>query len=112
MRGVLDKYGVRLLGTPLTAIQAAEDREKFRDLMRQIGEPVPESWIVESLSELRRVAEIAPYPCIVRPAYTLGGTGGGIAHTPDELLEIGARAGTFDALADSGGALSAGLEGD
>jgi carbamoyl-phosphate synthase large subunit len=91
VRGILDKYGVRLLGTPLTAIQAAEDREKFRDLMRQIGEPVPESWIVESVGELRRVAEIAPYPCIVRPAYTLGGTGGGIAHTPDELLEIGVR---------------------
>jgi carbamoyl-phosphate synthase large subunit len=91
VRGILDKYGVRMLGTPLTAIQAAEDREKFRDLMRQIGEPVPESWIVESIGELRRVAEIAPYPCIVRPAYTLGGTGGGIAHTPDELLEIGAR---------------------
>ena len=91
VRGILDKYGVRLLGTPLTAIQAAEDREKFRDLMRQIGEPVPESWIVESIGELRRVAEIVPYPCIVRPAYTLGGTGGGIAHTPDELLEIGAR---------------------
>ncbi|GIV08914.1 MAG: carbamoyl-phosphate synthase pyrimidine-specific large chain [Fimbriimonadales bacterium] len=91
VRGILDKYQVRLLGTPLTAIQAAEDREKFRDLMRQIGEPVPESWIVESVSELRRVAEIAPYPCIVRPAYTLGGTGGGIARSPDELLEIGAR---------------------
>ncbi|MGQ9901828.1 MAG: carbamoyl-phosphate synthase large subunit [Fimbriimonadales bacterium] len=91
VRGILDKYGVRLLGTPLTAIQAAEDREKFRELMRQIGEPVPESWIVESLSELRRVAEIAPYPCIVRPAYTLGGTGGGIAHSREELLEIGAR---------------------
>ncbi|OYT75438.1 MAG: carbamoyl phosphate synthase large subunit [Armatimonadetes bacterium JP3_11] len=91
VRGILDKYHVRLLGTPLTAIQAAEDREKFRDLMRQIGEPVPESWIVESVSELRRVAEIAPYPCIVRPAYTLGGTGGGIARSPDELLEIGAR---------------------
>jgi carbamoyl-phosphate synthase large subunit len=91
VRGILDKYGVRLLGTPLTAIQAAEDREKFRDLMRQIGEPVPESWIVESVGELRRVAEIAPYPCIVRPAYTLGGTGGGIARTPDELLEIGTR---------------------
>jgi carbamoyl-phosphate synthase large subunit len=91
VRGILDKYGVRMLGTPLTALQAAEDREKFRDLMRQIGEPVPESWIVESIGELRRVAEIAPYPCIVRPAYTLGGTGGGIAHTPDELLEIGAR---------------------
>ncbi|GIV05027.1 MAG: carbamoyl-phosphate synthase pyrimidine-specific large chain [Fimbriimonadales bacterium] len=91
VRGILDKYQVRLLGTPLTAIQAAEDREKFRDLMRQIGEPVPESWIVESVGALRRVAEIAPYPCIVRPAYTLGGTGGGIARNPDELLEIGAR---------------------
>jgi carbamoyl-phosphate synthase large subunit len=91
VRGILDKYGVRLLGTPLSAIQAAEDREKFRELMRQIGEPVPESWVVESMGELRRVAEIAPYPCIVRPAYTLGGTGGGIAHNPDELLEIGER---------------------
>ena len=91
VRGILDKYGVRLLGTPLTAIQAAEDRERFRELMRQIGEPVPESWIVESIGELRRVAERVPYPCIVRPAYTLGGTGGGIAHNPDELLDIGAR---------------------
>ncbi len=91
LRGILDKYGVRLLGTSLSAIQAAEDRERFRELMRQIGEPVPESWIVESMGELRRVAEIVPYPCIVRPAYTLGGTGGGIAHNPDELLEIGAR---------------------
>jgi carbamoyl-phosphate synthase large subunit len=91
VRGILEKYGVRLLGTPLSAIQAAEDRERFRELMRQIGEPVPESWVVESIGELRRVAQIAPYPCIVRPAYTLGGTGGGIAHNPDELLEIGAR---------------------
>ncbi len=91
LRGILDKYGVRLLGTPLSAIQAAEDRERFRELMRQIGEPVPESWIVESMGELRRIARIVPYPCIVRPAYTLGGTGGGIAHNPDELLEIGAR---------------------
>ena len=91
VRGILEKYGVRLLGTPLSAIQAAEDRERFRELMRQIGEPVPESWVVESIGELRRVAQIAPYPCIVRPAYTLGGTGGGIVHNPDELLEIGMR---------------------
>lgn len=89
IRGILDRYGVRLLGTPLSAIQFAEDRERFRELMRQINEPVPESWIVESVGELRKVAEIAPYPCIVRPAYTLGGTGGGIARTPDELFEIG-----------------------
>jgi carbamoyl-phosphate synthase large subunit len=91
VRGILERYGVRLLGTPLSAIQAAEDRERFRELMRQIGEPVPESWVVESVGELRRVAQITPYPCIVRPAYTLGGTGGGIAHNPDELLEIGTR---------------------
>lgn len=91
VRGILERYGVRLLGTPLSAIQSAEDRERFRELMRQIGEPVPESWVVESVGELRRVAERAPYPCIVRPAYTLGGTGGGIAHTPDELMEIGTR---------------------
>lgn len=91
LRGILEKYDVRLLGTPLSAIQAAEDRERFRDLMRAIGEPVPESWIVEDIAELRRVAEIAPYPIIVRPAYTLGGTGGGVAHNRDELMQIGER---------------------
>lgn len=91
LRGILEKHNVRLLGTPLSAIQAAEDRERFRDLMREIGEPVPESWIVESAGELRKVAEIAPYPVIVRPAYTLGGTGGGVAHNPEELILIGER---------------------
>src|SRR5438105_3055427 len=88
--GILDRYQVRLLGTPLAAIQQAEDREEFRDLMHRIGQPVPESWIVESHAQLRDLAarEI-PYPLIVRPAYTLGGTGGGIASTVDELLGIG-----------------------
>ena len=92
-RGILEKYNVRLLGTPLKAIQEAEDREQFRKLMREIGEPVPESWIIEdegSLEELSRNGE-APWPLIVRPAYTLGGTGGGIAHTPEQLIEIGNR---------------------
>jgi len=87
--GVLDKYAVRLLGTPLEAIQKAEDRELFRELMREIREPVPESWIVQTPEELQSLLALAPYPCIVRPAYTLGGTGGGIAHTPEELWEIG-----------------------
>lgn len=91
LRGILEKYGVRLLGTPLSAIQAAEDRERFRELMLSIGEPVPESWVVESTSALRRLAPELPYPVIIRPAYTLGGTGGGVAHDPDELLEIGTR---------------------
>ena len=89
--GILDKYGVEMLGTPLTAIQRAEDREFFRRLMKDIGEPVPESWIVESPDHLKEILNIAPYPMIVRPAYTLGGTGGGIAHNPAELMEIGAR---------------------
>ncbi len=91
--GILEKYNVTLLGTPLSAIQKAEDREIFRALMQEIGEPVPESWIIEdedALEELSR-NEAAPWPLIVRPAYTLGGTGGGIAYTPEQLNEIGRR---------------------
>ncbi len=89
--GILDKYSVKLLGTPLSTIRKAEDREIFRSLMQEIGEPVPESWIIEdeiSLEELSRNTQ-APWPLIVRPAYTLGGTGGGIARTPQQLREIG-----------------------
>ena len=89
--GILDRLGVRLLGTPLEAIRCAEDREAFRELMRSIGEPVPESWIVESEEELKDIAALGSFPLIIRPAYTLGGTGGGIAHTPEELFEIGKR---------------------
>jgi carbamoyl-phosphate synthase large subunit len=92
-RGTLEKYNVALLGTPLRAIQKAEDREEFRALMREIGEPVPESWIIETDEQLSGISEQAglPWPLIVRPAYTLGGTGGGVAYTPDDLREIGAR---------------------
>ena len=91
--GILEKYDVELLGTPLSTIQKAEDREQFRALMREIGEPVPESWIIDSdaaLAELS-VQDNLPWPLIVRPAYTLGGSGGGIAHTIPELLDIGGR---------------------
>lgn len=87
--GILEKYDVKLLGTPLTAIRKAEDREQFRALMREIKEPVPESWIVESPDQLQEILDVAPYPCIIRPAYTLGGTGGGIANNREELWEIG-----------------------
>ncbi|MGI4790632.1 MAG: carbamoyl-phosphate synthase large subunit [Janthinobacterium lividum] len=91
--GILEKYNVRLLGTPLSAIQKAEDREIFRALMQEIGEPVPESWIIEDADALEELSrnEQAPWPLIVRPAYTLGGTGGGIAYTPGQLNEIGRR---------------------
>ncbi len=87
--GILETYGVQLLGTPLKTIQLAEDREKFRELMKEIREPVPESWVVESNDKLAELLDTVPYPCIVRPAYTLGGTGGGIANTKEELWEIG-----------------------
>ena len=90
-QGILEKYGVRMLGTPLEAIRKAEDRELFRSLMREIREPVPESWIIQSDDDLKAILDVAPYPCIVRPAYTLGGTGGGIAQSPEDLWEIGRK---------------------
>jgi len=89
--GVLDRYGVRLLGTPLEAIQYAEDRELFRELLRRIGEPVLESEICHTVEECLAAAERIGLPVVVRPAYTLGGTGGGIAHTMEELREIASR---------------------
>ena len=90
--GVLDKYDVELLGTPLDSIQHAEDRELFRTLMREIGEPVPDSWIVETRDQIQQIIESnPPYPLIVRPAYTLGGTGGGVARDATELMEFGTR---------------------
>jgi carbamoyl-phosphate synthase large subunit len=86
--GVLDRYGVRLLGTPLEAIRRAEDRELFKEAMLAIGEPVPESCVVRSVEEALAFGEEIGLPVIVRPAYTLGGTGGGIASTRDELERI------------------------
>ena len=87
-QGVLKREGVRLLGTDLRAITNAEDRHLFRDLMNQLNEPVPESTIVQSVEEAIGFAGEISYPVIVRPAYTLGGTGGGIARDEDELKEI------------------------
>src|SRR5437016_787021 len=86
--GVLDHFGVRSLGTPIATIRAAEDRKLFRDLLLSIGEPVPESEIVTDLDQARSVAKRIGLPAVVRPAYTLGGTGGGIAHTFDELEHV------------------------
>jgi len=87
-KGVLQREGVRLLGTPLSSIKKAEDRELFKKLMEEIHEPVPYSCIVHSLEEARAFAKEVGFPLIVRPAYTLGGTGGGIASTEEELIEI------------------------
>ena len=86
--GVLDEYDVRLLGTPLQTIRNAEDRELFRQLLSDIGEPVLPSAIVESMDEAYEALKTLPLPLVVRPAYTLGGTGGGICTTMDEFNTI------------------------
>ncbi len=86
--GILEQYNVRLLGTPLDAIQKAEDRELFKNLLGEIDEPVVDSAIIHTLAEAREFAATSPLPLIVRPAYTLGGTGGGVARTLQELDEI------------------------
>src|SRR5437870_2203663 len=83
--GALERYGVRLLGTPLTAIQQAEDREAFKQLLLSIGEPVPESATAHTSEEALAFAERIGYPLVVRPAFTLGGTGGGVAGDAGEL---------------------------
>ncbi|MGG6432485.1 carbamoyl phosphate synthase large subunit [Anoxybacillus sp. D401a] len=87
-QGILQKYNVRLLGTPIESIKRGEDREAFRALMYELNEPVPESEIVTTVEEAVQFAEQIGFPIIVRPAYTLGGTGGGIAQTMEELVDI------------------------
>ena len=79
---------VEILGTPLEAIYKGEDRQKFRDLMNEIGEPVPKSVIINSLVEIDDAIKQVGLPAVVRPAYTLGGAGGGIGKTKEELTRI------------------------
>ncbi|MBR2595010.1 MAG: ATP-grasp domain-containing protein, partial [Solobacterium sp.] len=86
--GILDEFGVEILGTDLQAINQAEDREMFRSLMQEIHEPIPESVIVHSIEEAVAFGDVQGYPLVVRPAYTLGGTGGGFAHNEEELRHI------------------------
>jgi carbamoyl-phosphate synthase large subunit len=86
--GILEELGVEVLGTNLQAIEQAEDREQFRSLMNELGEPVPDSEIIHTLEEAYTFVESVGFPVIVRPAYTLGGTGGGICHNDEELNEI------------------------
>ncbi|MGD2433849.1 carbamoyl-phosphate synthase (glutamine-hydrolyzing) large subunit [Bacillus velezensis] len=86
--GVLEECGVEVLGTKLSAIQQAEDRDLFRTLMNELNEPVPESEIIRTLQEAEEFVGRIGFPVIVRPAYTLGGTGGGICSDEAELKEI------------------------
>ena len=89
--GTLEKYGVRLLGTRPDSIRKAEDRQGFKDCMESIGQPCVTSKVVESVPDAVAFAEEIGYPVIVRPAYTLGGTGGGIAYDRASLEEISDR---------------------
>ena len=89
--GTLEKYGIRLLGTSPESIHKAEDRQGFKDCMESIGQPCVTSLVVESVEDAVAFAESIGYPVIVRPAYTLGGTGGGIAYDRASLEEISDR---------------------
>ncbi|MCY6484438.1 carbamoyl-phosphate synthase (glutamine-hydrolyzing) large subunit [Clostridium aestuarii] len=87
-KGILDKYEVKLLGINSESIKKAEDRESFKELMLEIDEPIPESTIAVNMEQCKEFLEKNGLPIIIRPAYTLGGTGGGIAETTEEYWEI------------------------
>ncbi len=90
--GVLEKFNVELIGASIASIQKAEDRDLFRQAMARIGLRIPRSGIATSMEEAHRVASEIGYPIIVRPSFTLGGTGGGVAYNPEDL-EVWAKAG-------------------
>lgn len=89
--GILKKYDVEVLGTPIETIYKSEDRDKFKKMMNEIGEDIAKSKAVNSIEEAKSVAEELGLPVIIRPAYTLGGAGGGVAHSYEELGEIAER---------------------
>jgi carbamoyl-phosphate synthase large subunit len=89
--GILQKYGVELMGTDPEAIRTSEDRELFKELMKKIGEPVIDSKVVSTVSDAVKWADDNGYPVVVRPAFTLGGTGGGIAYHKSQLESIAGK---------------------
>jgi len=91
-KGILKECGVELLGTGSESIERAEDRELFKELCQSIGEPTIPSEITYSLEEAREAAKRIGYPVVLRPAFTLGGTGGGFAYNEEDLVEIGTNA--------------------
>src|SRR6202012_2040325 len=86
--GVLEKYGVELIGAKIDAIKKAEDRLLFKDAMRKIGLEAPQSQLITTIKGGIEFAARIGYPCILRPSFTMGGTGGGIAYHQEELVEI------------------------
>jgi len=87
-RGVLERFGVEMIGANSTAIDMAEDRDQFRQAMRDIGLEVPESWVVHTLEEAVTIQKRIGFPTIIRPSFTLGGSGGGIAYNREEFARI------------------------
>jgi carbamoyl-phosphate synthase large subunit len=88
--GVLERHGVRLLGATIDTIRKAEDRQAFKEMLESIGEPVPISRVCESMEEIKEFAARNGLPLVIRPAYTLGGTGGGFVTTDSDLERVGA----------------------
>ena len=91
MGGVLDEYGVRVIGVQVDAIKRGENREAFKQTMERLGIEMPESDLAYSVEEAEAIAEKLGYPVVIRPAYTLGGTGGGLVYNVEELRTVAAR---------------------
>ncbi len=87
-KGILDKYGVKVIGTSIESIKEGEDRESFKNLMERTNQPIIQGEIVNTVEDAVEFANKIGYPVVVRPAYTLGGTGGGMAENDEELTEI------------------------
>lgn len=90
-RGILDKHGVRIIGVQADAIERGEDRDEFKKTMAKLGIPMPESALAYTIEEALGIADRLGYPVVIRPAYTMGGTGGGIAYNKEELNTIASR---------------------
>src|SRR5262249_12015940 len=89
--GVLDKYKVEMIGARADVIDKAEDRQKFKDAMVKIGVEVPQSAVVRSLAQALAAVEEVGLPCVLRPSFTMGGSGGGIAYNREEFIELVTR---------------------
>ena len=89
--GVLEKYGVKVIGVQVDAIERGEDREAFKELMSDLGIEMARSKVAYSVEEAVGIARELGYPCVLRPAYTMGGTGGGLVYNVEELKEVVAR---------------------
>src|SRR5438045_3018746 len=86
--GVLERFGVEMIGATREAIDKAEDRELFRDAMHNIGLEMPRSSLAHSLDEALQILDELGFPVVIRPSFTMGGTGGGIAYNREEFIEI------------------------